>query len=107
MGRPLYTKFSIFYRISKKEEFLRKLISSLCNRNDLSDYEVLYDMYSRTFDIIADAIRNHDKKRIMLLIMNENVDAKLNRRIYDYLVCANTFKLSKKNLEEALERQEI
>jgi len=107
MGRPLYTRFSIFYRISKKEEFLRKLISSLCNRNDLSDYEVLYDMYSRTFDIIADAIKNKDKKRIMMLIMNENVDAKLNRRIYDYLVCANTFKLSKKNLEEALENQEL
>lgn len=107
MGRPLYTRFSIFYRISKKEEFLRKLIASLCNRNDLSDYEVLYDMYSRTFDIIADAIKNKDKKRIMMLIMNENVDAKLNRRIYDYLVCANTFKLSKKNLEEALENQEL
>jgi predicted transcriptional regulator len=64
-------------------------------------------MYSRTFDIIADAIKNKDKKRIMMLIMNENVDAKLNRRIYDYLVCANTFKLSKKNLEEALENQEL
>lgn len=43
----------------------------------------------------------------MTLIMNENCDAKLNRRIYDYLVCANTFKLSKKNLEEALENQEL
>lgn len=107
MGRPLYTRFSIFYRISKKDEFLRKLIMSLCNRNDLSDYEVLYDMYSRTFDIIADAIKKKDKKRIMMLIMNENCDAKLNRRIYDYLVCANTFKLSKKNLEEALENQEL
>ena len=107
MSRPLYTKFSIFYRISKKDEFLRKLIMSLCNRTDLSDYEVLYDMYSRTFDIIADAIKNHDKKRIMMLIMNENCEAKLNRRIYDYLVCANTFKLSKKNLEEALENQEF
>ena len=107
MGRPLYTRFSIFYRISKKDEFLRKLIMSLCNRNDLSDYEVLYDMYSRTFDIIADAIKKKDKKRIIMLIMNENCDAKLNRRIYDYLVCANTFKLSKKNLEEALENQEL
>ena len=107
MGRPLYTRFSIFYRISKKDEFLRKLIMSLCNRNDLSDYEVLYDMYSRTFDIIADAIKKKDKKRIMMLIMNENCDAKLNRRIYDYLVCANTFKLSKKNLEEALENEEL
>lgn len=107
MSRPLYTKFSIFYRISKKDEFLRKLIASLCNRNDISDYEVLYDMYSRTFDIIADAIKNHDKKRIMMLIMNENCEAKLNRRIYDYLVCANTFKLSKKNLEEVLENQEF
>jgi uncharacterized membrane protein YvbJ len=64
-------------------------------------------MYSRTFDIIAEAIKNKDKKRIMTLIMNENCDAKLNRRIYDYLVCANTFKLSKKNLEEALENQEL
>ena len=73
MGRPLYTRFSIFYRISKKDEFLKK----------------------------------KDKKRIMMLIMNENCDAKLNRRIYDYLVCANTFKLSKKNLEEALENQEL
>lgn len=107
MSRPLYTKFSIFYRISKKYEFLRKLISSLQSRNDLSDYDVLYDMYSRTFDIIAEAIKNKDKKRIMALIMNENCDAKLNRRIYDYLVCANTFKLSKKNLEEALENQEL
>ena len=107
MSRPLYTKFSIFYRISKKYEFLRKLIASLQSRNDLSDYDVLYDMYSRTFDIIAEAIKNKDKKRIMTLIMNENCDAKLNRRIYDYLVCANTFKLSKKNLEEALENQEL
>jgi predicted transcriptional regulator len=107
MSRPLYTKFSIFYRISKKYEFLRKLIGSLQSRNDLSDYDVLYDMYSRTFDIIAEAIKNKDKKRIMTLIMNENCDAKLNRRIYDYLVCANTFKLSKKNLEEALENQEL
>lgn len=107
MSRPLYTKFSIFYRISKKDEFLRKLIASLCSRTDLSDYDVLYDMYSRTFDIIADAIKKRDKKRIMMLIMNENCEAKLNRRIYDYLVCANTFKLSKKNLEEALENQEL
>jgi hypothetical protein len=107
MGRPLYTKFSIFYRISKKEEFLRKLIMSLCNREDLSSYDVFYEMYSKTFDIIADAIMKKDKDRILALIMNENVDAKLNRRIYDYLMCANTFKLSKKNLQEALEQQEL
>jgi hypothetical protein len=107
MSRPLYTKFSIFYRISKKEEFLRKLIMSLCDRKDLSNYDVLYQMYSRTFDIIADAVMNKDKSRIMTLLMNENMEAKLNRRIFDYLVCANTFKLSKKNLQEAIEQQEL
>jgi uncharacterized membrane protein YvbJ len=64
-------------------------------------------MYSRTFDIIADAVMNKDKSRIMTLLMNENMEAKLNRRIFDYLVCANTFKLSKKNLQEAIEQQEL
>ena len=107
MGRPLDTRFSIFYRISKKEEFLRKLIFSLCNREDLSNYDVLYQMYSKTFDLIADAIQNKDKPRLMVLLLTENVDVKLNRRIYDYLMCANTFKLSRKNLIEALEKQEI
>lgn len=107
MGRPLYTRFSIFYRISKKDEFLRKLIISICNREDLKDYDVIYNTYSRTFDILADAIQNHDKQRVMLLILGENCDAKLNRRIFDYLMCANTFKLSRKNLQEALEKQEI
>jgi len=107
MGRPLYTKFSIFYRISKKESFLRKLIMSLCNREDLSDYDVLYDMYSKTFDIIAESIMQKDKIRIMTLLINENVEAKLNRRIFDYLMCTNTFKMSRKNLQEALEKQEI
>ena len=107
MGRPLYTRFSIFYRISKKEEFLKKLILSLCDRSDLSDYQVLYNMYSRTFDIIVEAIQNRDRDRLKSLMLNENVDCKLNRRIYDYLVCANTFKMSTTHMEESLDNQEL
>lgn len=107
MGRPLYTKFSTFYRISQKEEFLRKLIMSLCNRNDISNYDILYDTYSKTFDRISEAIQLHDKMRITSMLLNDNSDTKLNRRIFDYLTCSNTFKLSKKNLLEVLEKQEI
>lgn len=107
MGRPLYTKFSIFYRITQKDEFLRKLIMSLCSRTDVSDYELLYDMYSKTFDRIVEAIQDGDKMRITSMLMNENTDTKLNRRIFDYLTLSNTFKLSRKNLLEVLEKQEF
>ena len=49
----------------------------------------------------------HDKMRIVSMLLNDNSDTKLNRRIFDYLTCSTTFKLSKKNLLEVLENQEI
>ena len=64
-------------------------------------------MYAKTFDILADAVMTKDKDRLKLLVMNENMDTKLNRRIMDYLVCTSTYKLSRKNLEEALDKLEL
>ena len=104
----MFTKFSIFFRIQNKNRFLRKLITNIGIKNEgLTNFNILFHVYSKTFDIIAEYVMNKDKNSIKRLLVNESDNFRIGRKIFDYITNSNCMTCSKKKLCEYIDDIEL